>query len=185
MALRISFKPGMKQSHLAARYFQDAVGDLVEAMIDGLDERTFLINAEEGPSLQLRTWSATDLKEQDLHELFDWLLALRADVHGLQEDPRDHSLLGPIVANWMQEHLGGAHLFVELSIVPPEGEVEEQAEFTFGMVRGRTVMISTDTLLFTWLEEGYFGLSMAGYGSYLLELEDGEDSAPRSLRRAS
>ena len=57
MALRISFKPGKKQSQQAARYFHSAVGGLVEAMIDGLEERSYLISAPRGPSLRLRIWS--------------------------------------------------------------------------------------------------------------------------------
>jgi hypothetical protein len=42
-----------------------------------------------------------------------------------------------------------------------------------GLYRGRAVLISTDTALFTWLQENVFGLSLAGRGSYLLELLDG------------
>jgi len=185
MALRISFKPGKEQSQCAARYFHDTVGGLVDAMIDGLQERSYRIRSEQGPSLRLRVWSSTELGQEGLHELFEWLLALRADIFALQEEPSSPDHVAPLVANWLSPHLGGAQLFVELSIVRTPDLDEERLEFALGMVRGRCVMISTDTLLFTWLEEGVFGLTLAGHGSYLMEMVDGGEGATRRMRRAS
>ncbi len=185
MALRISFKPGMAQSQCAARYFQGSVEGLVDAVIDGLQEHDYLIGAGRGASLRLRVWSATALDEEGLHELFEWMLAMRADVQSLQEAPRDGEQLAPLVTNWLSPHLDAAQLFVELSIVHPEVGEEARPEFALGLMRGRCVMISTDNLLFTFLEEGIFGLSVAGHGSYLLEVMDGGDTSTRQWRRAS
>jgi hypothetical protein len=181
MALRISFKPGMKQSQQAARYFHDTVGNLVETMIDGLQERSYLIPAERGPSLGLRTWCADPLAEDELHELFEWMLAIRADIQSLRDEPGGPDQLSELVKNWLASRMGGADLFVELSIIHPDTGTVELPEFSLGLMRGRSVMISTDTLLFTWLEQDIFGLTMAGHGSYLLELEE-EDQA---MRKAS
>lgn len=185
MALSISFKPGMKQSQQAARYFHDTVGSLVEAMLDGLEERMYRISADDGRSLQLRTWCSKELKEDELHALFEWLLTLRADIHGLELGPQAPDDLAQVVGSWLDVHLGGADLFVELAIEHPETGVAELPEFSLGMLRGRSVLVSTNTLLFTWLEEGIFGLSLAGHGSYLLELENDERSAADVWRKAS
>jgi hypothetical protein len=185
MALRISFKPGLKQSQQAARYFHDTVSTLVEAMLDGLEERIYRINANDGRSLQLRTWCSKDLEQDELHGLFGWLLALRADIHGLELGDQAPADLAQVVGNWLDVRLHGADLFVELAIEHPETGVADLPEFSLGMLRGRSILVSTNTLLFTWLEEGMFGLSLAGHGSYLLELEQDERSTARAWRKAS
>ncbi len=183
--MRISFKPGMEQSQQAARYFHDQVGSLVEAMLDGLDEHLYRINGHDGRSLQLRTWSTAELQEDELHALFDRLLAMRADIHGLELAAHTPDHLAHVVDDWLAVHLGGADLFVEVAIEDPATGTAQQPEFSLGMMRGRSVMVSTNTLLFTWLEEGIFGLSLAGHGSYLLELESEESSAAHTWRKAS
>gem|GEM_PF-1145713 len=185
MALRISFKPGMKQSQQAASYFHDTVGSLVEAMLDGLQERIYRISADDGRCLQLRTWCSKELQEEELHALFEWLLILRADIHGLELGPQAPDDLSQVVGNWLDVRLDGADLFVELAIEHPETGVAELPEFSLGMLSGRSVLVSTNTLLFTWLEDGIFGLSLAGYGSYLLEVEHDARSASGAWRKAS
>lgn len=172
MALRISFKPGMRQSQQAARYFHATVGTLVGGLVEQLHERSYLIAAEKGPSLQLRAWTGEALDDESLHELLDWLLNLRADIHALHEAPGTPDQMAQVVSNWLAARLNGADLFVELTIVEPDGRVQEQAEFSLCMMRGRTVMLSTNMLLFTWLDQDIFGLSLAGHGSYLLELQE-------------
>ncbi|MBL7964570.1 MAG: hypothetical protein JNM31_12100 [Flavobacteriales bacterium] len=174
MALHISFKPGKRQSLQAARYYHETVGGLVEALIDGLEQKTYTIRAVEGPSIQLRTWCDHALEERELHELFDWLIALRTDIEGLQEGRMNKDHIAGLVGNWLAVRLGGGDLFVELAIVHPEEEENERTELALGIVRGRSVIVSTDALLFTWLAPDVFGLSLAGRGSYLLELADGK-----------
>lgn len=181
MALHISYQPGEQQSHQAARYFQDTVGSLVESLVDGLEERTYHIMGGKEGSLHLRVWSPEPPSEKHLHALMDRILAVRADLQQLQKRPRDAEGLAPLAANWLSPHLAGADLFVELSITKADG-AEPTPEFSMGLYRGRSVLLSTDTVLFTWLQENVFGLSVAGQGSYLLELVDGEKHA---LRKAS
>jgi hypothetical protein len=185
MALRISFKPGLKQSQQAARYFHDTVGSLVEAMLDGLEERVYRIGADDGRCLQLRIWCSKELKQDELHNLFEWLLTLRGDIHGLELGPQKPDDLAHVVGNWLDVRLDGADLFVELAIEHPDTGVAVLPEFSLGMLRGRSVLVSTNTLLFTWLEDGIFGLSLAGHGSYLFEVEQEERSASGTWRKAS
>lgn len=183
MALRISFKPGVKQSQQAARYFHATVDTLVEEMIDALEEHAFFIRADEGPSLWLRTWCAEPMADEELHALFDWLLELRTDLRVLQDHNKRQEHLEHMVSNWLSVRMGGADLFVELAMADPETGAAEKPQLALGMLRGRSVMISTDDVLFTWLEQDVFGLSLAGQGSYLLELaERGNGGA---LRKAS
>ncbi len=184
MSVRITFKPGIKQAQEAARYFHEAMNGLVEAMIDGLEEHSYLIRSSEGPSLRLRTWNTGELAQEQLHELFEWLIALRNDARDLLEEPPDATLLKNKVATWLGVHLGGVDMLAELSIAPEGNEAESLPQFTLGLQRGRSVMISTDTLLFTWLEKDIFGLTLAGHGSYLCELEAGGSSAS-AMRKAS
>ncbi len=185
MPLRITYKPGVRQSHVAAAYFQDCIEGLVESVIDGLEVQDHPILGDADTSLNLRVWSSAPLLEHELNELFEWLLYLRADLHGVQEAPDDTDGLAAKVVDWLQVRLGGADLFVELSIVANTGgdQQEVQLEFVLGVVRGRSVVISTDSLLFTWLDQDIFGLALAGHGSYLMEVVAEEEQ--RALRRAS
>ena len=181
MALHITYKPGEQQSQQAAQYFQDAVGSLVDQLVDGLEEREFRIVGGEAGSLRLRIWSSTPPVEDQLHALMDRVLAVRNDLLQLQEEPRDAEGLAPLATNWLSPHLGGVDLFVELSILTADAD-EPVPEFSMGLYRGRAVLISTDTVLFTWLQQNVFGLSLAGHGSYLLEMVDGSE---RTLQKAS
>ena len=183
MPLHISYKPGIKQSQVAARYFQGAVDGLVSNMIEGLGEHDYPIMAEQGSSLRLRVWCARPLLEHELSELFEWLLSLRADIQILHEDPENPQGIATMVASWLDARMGGADLFAELAILPPDGPEEGSIEFVLGMVRGRSVVVSTDKLMFTWLEEDIFGMAVAGLGSYLFEVQ--EEVTQRPLRRAS
>jgi hypothetical protein len=184
MAIRISFKRGMRQSQQAARYFRDVVGGLVEAMLDGLVEHKYHITASEGPSLQLRVWSATSLEQEELHDLMELLMNLRDEIQGLKEDPGGRDRVEQLAVGWLRERMNGADLYVELSIIYADGYKEMRPEFTLAIVHGRCALISTDGCLFSWLEEDVFGLTLAGHGSYLLEMVPNEQPA-RQLRRAS
>ncbi len=181
MALHITYKPGEQQSHEAARYFQEAVAPLVEQLVDGLEEREFRLLGGEAGSLRMRIWSSKAPNEDQLHTLMDRVLAVRNDLLQLQDRPRDAEGLAPLATNWLSPHLEGADLFVELSILSAANN-ELVPEFSMGLYRGRAVLISTDNVLFTWLQENVFGLSVAGHGSYLLELVDGTE---RALQKAS
>ena len=55
-----------------------------------------------------------------------------------------------------------------------------EPNLSLGVLGGRTIMISTDTVMFTQLAPGVHGLSIAQRGSYLLE----DDAAMGRLRRA-
>lgn len=169
MALHISYKPGEQQSLQAARYFQEVVESLVATMVEGLERNDYVIPAGEGAGLVLKIWTRAALDEEHLHELFDRILAVRTDLQKLREAPDDPECVVPIATNWLAEHLGGADLYLELSL-EQNGEAGPAPEFSMALMRGRSVMISTDTLFFSWLERNVFGLTLAGHGSYLMEV---------------
>lgn len=185
MAVHITFKPGMKQSQQAARYFHDTVGGLVEALLAGCEEHRFRITAEQGTALHLRVWSATAPDPEALHNLMDLLLALRADMRILLEEPGGQDQVAQLATGWLSVHLDGADLYAELSIEHPGQDTEAPSEFTLGLVRGRCAMISTDTVLFTWLDDSIFGLTVAGHGSYLVEPVSSGKILDQHWRRAS
>ncbi|MDQ3100160.1 MAG: hypothetical protein M3R08_02125 [Bacteroidota bacterium] len=185
MAIRISFKRGIRQSQQAALYFRGIVGGLVEAMLQGLEEHHYHISAFEGPSLHLRVWSSTSLEQEELHNLMELLMNLRSQIRGLQEKPLERNRVAQLVKGWLSDRMDGADLYVELAIEFVDGSIEERPEFTLAIVRGRCAMISTDGCLFSWLEDDIFGLTLAGHGSYLLEVIGKDGSNVRQLKKAS
>jgi hypothetical protein len=182
MAIRITFKRGIRQSQQAARYFSETVGGLVEEMVDKLEEHRYHIAALQGPSLQLRVWSAADLQDGELHDLMELLMTLRSEIRMLQDDPGGQEQVSQLAMGWLHERMGGADLYVEISIKDPDGGIHEQPELALAIVHGRCAMISTDGCLFSWLDQDMFGLTLAGHGSYLLEVVPNDG---RQLRQAS
>ena len=181
MALSISYKPGKAQSEQAARYFQEAVTALLDSMMDGLEERTYRIDGHSGPSLKLRTWSRQELQDAQLHAMFDRIVAVRAEVQSLEQGPVTQDQVGRTISGWLENTLEGLDLFVELTLVHADQPADERPALSLGILRGRGVLVSSDNLLFTWLDQDIFGLAIAEQGSYLVEVQE-ED---RQLRIAS
>ena len=181
MAISISYKPGKAQSEQAARYFQEAVTGLLDAMLEGLQEHTYRIDGQNGPSLKLRTWSRQELQDAQLHAMFDRIVAVRSEVQGLEQGPLTQDMVGRTVSGWLERTLEGMDLFVELTLMHPDQRSEERPALSLGILRGRSVLVSSDNLLFTWLDQDIFGLAIAEQGSYLVEVQE-ED---RQLRIAS
>lgn len=185
MSIRISFKRGIKQSQQAAQYFRSVVGGLVESMLDGMEEHRYHIAAVKGPSLELRIWSVNALDQEDLHALIELLMTLHAQTQDLRQDPGGRQRVRELAEGWLHKRMGGADLYVEVAITEPDSEMRSRSEFTLAIVHGRCAMISTDHCLFTWLQEDIFGLTVAGHGSYLLEMDGREDHIDPPLRQAS
>ncbi len=187
MAIKISFKRGIKQSQQAALYFRGIVGGLVDAIVDDLQEHKYQIASLQGPSLQLKVWSGSSLQQEELHRLMELLMTFRAEIQGLQEAPNgDNDRIGRLVAGWLLDRMDGLDLYVELGIEFSEDGQRVEPEFTLALVHGRCAMISMDGLLFSWLEEDVFGLTLAGEGSYLVELVANDAiGGQRYLRQAS
>jgi len=180
MALHISYKPGKAQSEQAARYFQESVGTLLDNMMSGLEEHTYVVDGRSGPSLRLRTWSRSELQEGRLHELFDRIVAVRSEVQALERGGIQQDQVHRTVFKWLEVSLHGEDLFVELTIVDPGSGAEERPALSLGLVQGRSVLVSSDRLLFSWLDQDIFGLAIADQGSYLFEVHE-----DRALRIAS
>jgi hypothetical protein len=184
MALRISFKRGQKQSRQAAQYFSGIVHGLVQEIVDGLQEHTYQIPAPQGPSLQLQIWSAHDLQHAELHQVMELLMLLRGEVEALERDPDTAMDLNDLVRGWLMQRMEG-NLYVEVAVLDPVSGYPQLPEFSLAIVHGRCAMMSTDRFLFTWLDEDIFGLTLAGHGSYLLEVVPEQDVRTSTLRRAS
>lgn len=178
--LRVTFEPGATQSQQAAQYFTGAVGALVDGWLDRMEERIYTIDAEEGVTVHLRIWSEAEFGAEELHHLFTWLLILREDADRLQEGVPHNERVARMVDNWLAVRHNGSGFFVEQWVERPEAPPAERPQLSLAVVGGRTEMFSTDNLLFTRLHDGFFGLTLAGHGSYLLEVV-GKDG----LRKAS
>lgn len=140
------------------------------------------IPALKGPSLHLRIWSVEALQEPELHDLLDLLMVLRTEINELQEDHNDRDRVAQLAMDCLRERLGGADVYVEVAVQYPDTRIEDPPELTLAIVHGRCAMISTDGCLFSWLQDDIFGLTLAGYGSYLLEVVPSE---VQQLRQAS
>ncbi len=171
MVMHVTFKAGEQQAYEAARYFREAVEPVVALLIEGFGRTDQRLVGEHGAALVLRTWSAAPLAEEEWHDLIEQLLELREDLLHLHEINARPDALAPIAANWLSEHLHGRDLYVELAVdeaLPNDNE--NPPILSLGMLRGRAVLLSSDTALFIWLQQDLFGLTVAGQGSYLLEI---------------
>ena len=184
MDFRVSFKSGTKQSLQAAGYFSSAAEEAMEGVIAGLTARQYVINLHDDSKLRLRIWSNAILDEQDMPELLAWLQGIHKDVILLHDDARHDSRLPHMVENWTMARHGGVNFFMEQF----DGEAPESpdtvADLSIGVLGGRTVMISTNTFMFTQLQDGVHGLAIANKGSYLIEKVSGEKAAVQHFRRA-
>lgn len=179
MSLRVSFKPGALQSLQAADYFTGAASTLLEGWVERLEQHVYLFDAEEGGTTSLRVWSEAEHDEAHLQHLLVWLMIVREDLQRLGEGrPQEEEVRG-MLANWLALRHGGGSFLVEQALLPAGGSSGERLELSCGVLGGRTVLVSTGSLMFTRLNEGLYGLTVAGRGSYLVE-----DRDDRSLLRA-
>lgn len=181
MAFRVSFKAGIKQSLVAARYFSNAAAGAMDGVITDLTARQYLIGLQDGHDLHLRIWSKNEFVEEEMQELLEWLRGVHHDIVVLHRDGLSEADLPELLKDWFAFRLQGASFFLEQ--LEPGTEVAEAAPvLSLGVLGGHAVMVSTNTLMFSELERGVFGLSIARHGSYLLERTAGNDLA--ELRRA-
>lgn len=184
MELRITFEPGAMQSLQAASYFNGVIAHTVEPWLERWGARTYAMDTGEGAALRWRIWSEDDWSGEELSTLFVWLLILREDIERLQERMLEPEAVAGMVSNWLAMRHDGRGFFLEESVLDVEGHAQAEPRLTLGVLEGRTVMISTDELMFTGLSDGLFGLAVAGRGSYLVEdAAFGMNEAP--LRKAS
>lgn len=172
MGLRLSFKPGALQSLQAADYFNGAAGTLLEGWVERLEQHTYALGIEDGGTMQLRVWSEAEHDEQQLHHLIVWLMIVHEDLRKLGEGRPQEDQVRRMLANWLALRHGGGSFLVEQSVLPAGGASGERVELSCGVLGGRTVLVSTDSLMFTRLHEGVYGLTVAGRGSYIVEDED-------------
>ena len=174
MSLRVTFKPGALQSMHAARYFNEAAGNLLEGWIERLEAQLYTMGLEDGSTMHLHVWSEEELNEDQLQQLFVWLMVLNEDIARSQKGRLREEEVRRMVANWLAFRHGGISFLAERSVLPSGGAAGERAELSLGVIGGRTVLVSTETMMFTRLTEGVYGLTMAGKGSYLVEdVQDG------------
>lgn len=183
MDFRVSFKSGTKQSLQAAGYFSSTAEEAMEDVLAGLTARQYAISLHDGSTLRLRIWSSAIFDEQDMPELLEWLQGIHKDIILLHGEVKHQDLLPQIVENWLTTRHGGVNFFMEQSDGDEPGSPEAMADLSIGVLGGRTVMISTDTFMFTQLQDGVHGLAIANKGSYLIE-QVSSTHAVQHLRRA-
>lgn len=181
MELRISFKPGMKQSFTAARYFNGMAEEALQDSIARLTPRQYLITLPDDDKLRLRIWSLEEYDEERTQQAVAWLHGLHEDVNALVTSDRRDEQLGEIISLWLAAEIGQESFFIEELNGPPTGKPESDPELTLGVLGGQLVLLSTESIMFARLQPGVFGLSLARYGSYLIEQENADS---RQMKRA-
>lgn len=185
MELRVSFEPGAAQSSQAASYFNGVIASAVEPWLEHWVGRTYGMEVGEAPRLRWRIWSDEEWSPEELSTLFVWLLIIREDIDRLQRGSMEEEAIGRMVANWIAVRHDSRSFFLEETVLGPDVPVDQQEpDLVLGVLGGRTIMASTDELLFTRLGDGLHGIALAGHGSYLLEDVEGNMSA-RQFRKAS
>ncbi|MBK7100664.1 MAG: hypothetical protein IPH63_02505 [Flavobacteriales bacterium] len=179
MALNVKFKPGTKQSLIAANYFNGSAEEAVTGVIAGLAPRQYRIVLQDDASIDLRIRSENEFEPDELHGLIEWLRELHQDIRVLNEPVLDQSDFERVALNWLAKRDTMLTFFLEQLADDPE-DTGLEPNLSLGVLGGRTIMISTDTVMFTQLAPGVHGLSIAQRGSYLLE----DDAAMGRLRRA-
>lgn len=181
MELRITFKPGLKQSFTAARYFNGTAEEALQDSIARLTPRQYLITLPDDDKIRLRIWSMEEYDEERTQAAVAWLHGLHEDVNALAHDANRDARLGDIVSLWLAAEIGQESFFIEELNSDPSGKPEADPKLTLGVLGGQLVLLSTETIMFARLQPGIYGLSLARYGSYLIEQEAPE---PRQMRRA-
>lgn len=181
MELRISFKPGMKQSFTAARYFNGTAEEALQDSIARLTPRQYLITLPDDDKLRLRIWSLEEYDEERTQHAVAWLHGLHEDVNALVTSDRRDEQLGEIISLWLAAEIGQESFFIEELNGPPTAKPEGDPKLTLGVLGGQLVLLSTESIMFARLQPGIFGLSLARYGSYLIEQQNAD---PRQMKRA-
>ncbi|MCB9184915.1 MAG: hypothetical protein H6591_13480 [Flavobacteriales bacterium] len=181
MELRISFKPGMKQSFTAARYFNGTAEEALQDSIARLTPRQYLISLPNDDKLRLRIWSKEEYDEERTQHAVAWLQGLHEDVDAIVRSERRDERLGEIISLWIASENEQESFFIEELKGPPGEQPEDDPRLTLGVLGGQLVLLSTESIMFARLQPGVFGLSLARYGSYLIEQER---PVPRLMKRA-
>ena len=180
MALNVTFKPGTKQSLVAARYFNGTAEEAMNAVIAGFSPRLYRIMLQDDASIDLRIWSETEFEEEEIQGLLEWLRELYQDVKVLNRPVLEQAEFEQVVLGWLAKRDTLLNFFLEQLADDDSEDTQVEPELSLGVLGGHTVMISTNTVMFTQLEPGIHGLSIAQRGSYLLE----DEALIRRLRRA-
>ncbi|MEZ4755441.1 MAG: hypothetical protein R2817_01295 [Flavobacteriales bacterium] len=170
MALNISFRSGKAQSEQAASYYQEAAGQVLDCLMPELEEFSYHMDRPLGSTIRLRVWCRQELREDQLHGLFDRIIGVNEAVQSLESGPVDHDMVPDTLAEWLRVNPPEQDLFCELTVIDPFGLPEERPRLSLGIQQGRTILVSSDRLLFSWLDQDLFGLALAGHGSYLVEV---------------
>ena len=175
MALNISFKSGKAQSEQAARYYQEAAGLLLDSLMPELDEFTYHMDRPLGSTIRLRVWCGQELRDDQLHGLFDRIISVNDAVQLLEDGTPGPHLVPDTLMEWLRVSPPEQDLFCELTVIDPFGIPEERPRLSLGIQHGRTILVSSDRLLFSWLDQDLFGMALAGHGSYLVEVLLGQE----------
>jgi hypothetical protein len=174
MALNITFRSGKAQSEQAALYYQEAAAQVLESLMPELEEFSYHMDRPLGSTIHLRVWCKAELREDELHALFDRIISVNEAVQVLEDGTLGPNMVHDTLMEWLHAMPPEQNMFCELTVVDPHGMPEERPRLSLGILQGRTILVSSDRLLYTWLDQDLFGLAISGHGSYLAEVLTGQ-----------
>lgn len=119
-----------------------------------------------------------------MEEILDRLRSLHQNIKDLVFGPRNRQRIRSVVEEWLTVNHDGNTFFLEQWDANTTTDVGSEPELSLCVMGGKVAMMSTNTLMFSQLNDDVHGLSIAVQGSYLLEQDPGKDDH-RMLRRAS
>ena len=179
MALRIDLEKGAQQSHEASRYFNRMADEVVRSFIRPMTPRQYNITNGGQSAVYLRIWSVQPwLDESNKEEALGWLGSMMADAVALSDAPLNPGQLNNMMERWLAPRPSTESFFIEQL---NEGFAPDDVpRLSIGVLGGHLCVLSAPSLMYVRLEPDLNGLTIAGYGSFLVQ-EKNERSTP--LRR--
>lgn len=170
-SLRVSFKPGLKQSFRANNYFVTLGNEMVDGLVKELKPRQYRLMITEGDEMALLIWSNQIVLDENTKDYFSpWIMQLIREIDLIASGKLELGGLRDIVERWIRPSDPRTTYFIE-HMQQSHGKIlwKYQPKHSFIVLGGRICMVSSRKMLFAEVQEGLCGLSIIGKGSYLFE----------------
>lgn len=177
MSLSILPRFGAQQAKDAHAYFTRVVQDLLEQEAGPLIPTHYMIKEHANDSVPVRLWEDPLRPRVSMEDHLHLLARVEEAVLGATSGKGSVKEMGKVIAS-IPHHLdseeGGTHTFVLERLDPDDAfTANERATLVIGVVDELLVFIRSDDFMLVQLEEGLYGCSVKGKGSYLIEVKEG------------
>lgn len=152
----------------------ELAADLLSGFLPTVEPRRMLLLEDGHDPLPLRIWDAMPSMRNQLAAMIPWLRDTAEQTRMLgQHGKKDVKYALELARTWMGlRHAEGAAFLEMLNPAHPFTD-DECNELSVGILQGETVMLSARNVLFVKVSTGLYGLTVAGWGSFLFERIEG------------